>query len=220
MNLLANAKERGAAALWESPNELPRGGAYALGSSGTCPRCGADRRRGHRYCSRCGIDLHSEQPKLGVEPRSEPYLWCGHRADRATIEHRDARGRILRCLSCGLRTRIALLLQIGVDPVGAGPAHPLADQVVTLDRRVLIGREVGAEHVRVDDPYVSRYHAEIVWVWSAWAVRDLRSANGTRVNGVALEGTETRPLGYGDHIRIGSRTLLTVGEVMRYVENG
>lgn len=55
---------------------------------------------------------------------------------------------------------------------------------------------------------------------NGWAIRDLRSTNGTRVNGVALDGLEARPLEPGDQIQIGSWTLLTVAGVMRSVEAG
>lgn len=90
--------------------------------------------------------------------------------------------------------------------------------MVTLDRPLLIGRDVGPEHIQVDDPYVSRRHAEILWLGAGWAVRDLRSTNGTRVNGVALEGAEARSLNPDDQIQIGSWTLLTLAGVLRSVE--
>ena len=52
------------------------------------------------------------------------------------------------------------------------------------------------------DPYVSRRHAEIVRVASGWGIRDLASTNGTRVNGVAVEGSEVRALTPEDVIEV------------------
>ena len=60
------------------------------------------------------------------------------------------------------------------------------------------------------DPYISRRHAEIVWMGSAWGIRDLGSTNGTRVNGVPLEGSEVKLLGPDDVIELGFFSQLTV----------
>lgn len=54
----------------------------------------------------------------------------------------------------------------------------------------------------LDDNSVSRQHAEIRATPSGWLVRDLKSTNGTFVNGVRL-GTEERPLRSRDIVQFG-----------------
>jgi DNA-binding NtrC family response regulator len=66
-----------------------------------------------------------------------------------------------------------------------------------------LGREVeDARHVQLDDPLVSRRHAELHWseVHGRYWVRDLGSRNGVFVNGVRI-GREI--LARGDLVRIG-----------------
>ncbi len=54
----------------------------------------------------------------------------------------------------------------------------------------------------LDDNSVSRQHAEIRATPSGWLVRDLKSTNGTFVNGIRL-GTEERPLRSRDIVQFG-----------------
>lgn len=42
--------------------------------------------------------------------------------------------------------------------------------------------------VVVDDPSVSKHHARLSWNSKTWAVEDLGSSNGTRLNGQPVEG--------------------------------
>ena len=71
-------------------------------------------------------------------------------------------------------------------------------------RVVRIGR-LGDCQVQLDDPNVSRYHAEIRPAGEGYVVADLGSTNGTKVNGV--EVTE-RPLRDGDEVVVGATRLL------------
>ena len=74
---------------------------------------------------------------------------------------------------------------------------------VPLGNRCTIGREVGNAIV-VDDAKVSREHAEIVATPLGFVLIDLRSTNGTTVNGRRV--TE-HTLGHGDRIMVGSTEL-------------
>lgn len=67
----------------------------------------------------------------------------------------------------------------------------------------LIGR--GSERIPISDNTVSRRHAELRCDNGQWVLEDLKSANGTYVNGRRIE----RPTGlkHGDLIRVGSTTL-------------
>jgi pSer/pThr/pTyr-binding forkhead associated (FHA) protein len=57
----------------------------------------------------------------------------------------------------------------------------------------------------VDDPNVSRSHAEIRPRGGSWVVSDLNSTNGTRLNGRRLQGPEV--LKPGDEIELGTSLL-------------
>jgi ABC-type multidrug transport system ATPase subunit len=67
---------------------------------------------------------------------------------------------------------------------GVGPQPPVdGTQTLRLEGDQLsIGRDP-ANDVVLNDPNVSRFHAEVVSVPEGWELRDLRSRNGTRLNG-------------------------------------
>ena len=57
----------------------------------------------------------------------------------------------------------------------------------------------------LDDPNVSRKHAEIRPRGGSWVLTDLGSTNGSRLNGRRIEGSEVlRP---GDEIELGTSVL-------------
>ena len=88
--------------------------------------------------------------------------------------------------------------QLTVEP--GGQSFPLQKD------RTLIGR-VPACDVVLPDHLVSRQHAEILRESFGYAVRDIRSSNGTFVNGQLLGAEESRPLRDGDTLRLGSSEL-------------
>jgi FHA domain/DUF1707 SHOCT-like domain len=68
------------------------------------------------------------------------------------------------------------------------------------ERRVLLGRSRACDCV-LAEPSVSRRHAELRREGTRWFLRDLRSRNGTRVNGVRLlDEAEVAP---GDRVTFG-----------------
>ncbi|HET8662065.1 MAG TPA: FHA domain-containing protein [Micromonosporaceae bacterium] len=79
--------------------------------------------------------------------------------------------------------------------VRSGSTRALARQ----DRPVVVGRDPAC-HLVVDDPLVSRRHAEVGWVDGAWSVRDLDSRNGTYLAGRRVA---TAPVAPGAEIRLG-----------------
>ena len=64
---------------------------------------------------------------------------------------------------------------------------------------VVVGRSSGAD-LQVDDKYLSRQHARLVFQDDAWWIEDLGSRNGTKLNGEYVE-SRTR-LAPGDEIRL------------------
>jgi pSer/pThr/pTyr-binding forkhead associated (FHA) protein len=84
---------------------------------------------------------------------------------------------------------------------GAADAYLLHEQDT-----VILGRARDC-HIRVRDVQVSRHHCRLTWQSGSWHLEDLRSVNGTHVNGQGVAGCELRN---GDQIRIGSTRLWLV----------
>jgi pSer/pThr/pTyr-binding forkhead associated (FHA) protein len=82
----------------------------------------------------------------------------------------------------------------------AGPRYgeelPVPSPVVTL------GRAAGCDVV-IDDDSVSAQHARLEFDLGAWRITDLRSTNGTAVEGVRLAPDVPTPLPYGATVRLG-----------------
>ena len=78
----------------------------------------------------------------------------------------------------------------GVDLV----AHDLVADVITVGRASL-------NHVVIDDPTVSAQHAILLRLGHSYRLRDLRSTNGTQINGVPITEADLMD---GDKIRFGS----------------
>jgi len=79
-----------------------------------------------------------------------------------------------------------------------GQEWPLTGDVLT------IGGQVG-NHIRIDDPTVSRQHAEISLVDDDYVLLDLRSSNGTFVNGQQV--LDLHILRDGDEIEVAGQHL-------------
>jgi len=84
--------------------------------------------------------------------------------------------------------------------VVASSGQPAAGAVFALDAVTTLGRDLGSSVV-VDDPYASAQHAVLTFRGRAWYVEDLRSTNGTYLNGAPVAGVTL--MAYGDEIRIG-----------------
>ncbi len=69
---------------------------------------------------------------------------------------------------------------------------------------MVLGRE-GSTPLRLHDTEVSRRHAVFENLGGQWRLRDLGSANGTQVNGRAIQDVQLRP---GDQIQIGQSSLV------------
>jgi hypothetical protein len=69
----------------------------------------------------------------------------------------------------------------------------------------VLGRSRDAD-VQVDDPNVSRRHAEVKPSGAQWTVRDLGSTNGVKVNGRRIQGAQS--LRDGDKITLGTSEIV------------
>lgn len=114
----------------------------------------------------------------------------------------------------------ASLAEEAVDPQprgvpGAGDAAPgpgmatvtigdLGHDVVLTGDEVLVGR-LAESQIPIVDANVSRRHAAFMKLDDGWAIADLGSTNGTRVNGLPIERVRLRD---GDVIEIGLARLV------------
>jgi pSer/pThr/pTyr-binding forkhead associated (FHA) protein len=75
------------------------------------------------------------------------------------------------------------------------PVHPVArlrqpeggEFLLYPGRTVRLGRSAENDVV-LNDPKISRFHAALDWTGSGFAIRDLGSINGTRVNHETVTG--------------------------------
>lgn len=87
----------------------------------------------------------------------------------------------------------------------AGPTAAHAVLVDSQGRRLaikdgfVIGRSAASD-LRLNDPYVSRQHAQLRYYQGSWFIQDMNSSSGTFVNGVRIQATR---LQNGDQIQIG-----------------
>lgn len=92
---------------------------------------------------------------------------------------------------------------------------PVAGQSIlrlVQSERFTLGR-TPTNHAVLQDERASRVHCEIFHGSSGWLVRDLKSRNGTLVNGESLDSDQT--LVTGDVISIGRVEILFVREIPR-----
>ena len=81
-----------------------------------------------------------------------------------------------------------------------------AGSEVTVSGAVVVGRDVGAADVTLDeDPQISRRHASFSPAGAGLTVQDLGSTNGTFVNGQRLTGTVA--LSSGDRVQLGGTVI-------------
>jgi hypothetical protein len=83
--------------------------------------------------------------------------------------------------------------------------HPPPD--IEVGQALVVGRDKGV-NLFVDDPAVSRRHLMLRRDADGWTVLDLRSTNGTYVNGWRIERAHLRP---GDELQVGDTRLRVAG---------
>lgn len=87
-----------------------------------------------------------------------------------------------------------------------GLTGPLSGQVLRLaTQSVVIGRDPAAD-IHIENPTVSRRHAELRSTENGWLIEDLESANGTWIAGSRLNGPVL--LVGGEHFRLGECAFL------------
>ena len=109
-------------------------------------------------------------------------------------------------LRIGDTTGNSVSLTLTLPGVENPQTRVLGKQPIDPASRVVIGRETGCK-ITLDHPAVSRQHAEITrQPDGSFTIRDLRSTNGTFVDGQRVVGS--RPLARGSVIQIGPYRLI------------
>ena len=147
--------------------------------------------------------LHAEIVRDGdrytltdLDSKNGTYLNGGHIDEPQALSNGDViylAGVTFRFLVHGRKTKIA---NAWGGAVGTAPLRLAGDQVT-------IGR-AAANDVVLDDPTVSRFHAELVRSADEAVLRDLSSANGTYVGGEPVDDLSIQP---GTTLRIGHTSL-------------
>jgi hypothetical protein len=73
-----------------------------------------------------------------------------------------------------------------------------------LTPRHLLGRAPACQ-LRVDEPRVSAFHAELFWDGRSWLVQDLGSRNGTAIGARSIVAGESVPLTLGDQLTLAGK---------------
>jgi hypothetical protein len=124
--------------------------------------------------------------------REEGYHFVG---PMAVAFETDERLRLGEC---------TVFAEIVAGPGGREGSVVLGDgrRITVGENPVTIGRMPDCD-IALADPEVSRRHAEVVRTPEGFAVHDLGSTNGTKVNGAPVKD---QPLSDGDEIRVGTTT--------------
>ena len=155
-----------------------------------CGHCGAQYKVDEARLPRAGLTCKRCQALIPVSPASG----TGDRGGPdATIIGRASTPSGAP-LSTASGVRISLVIQLGPD---RGKTYP-----ITKDR-VIIGRKTG--DLILNDPEVSGSHASLEIVGNTYFLRDLRSTNGTYLNGAKVAEAEVTHL---DEITLGKSTLI------------
>ncbi len=202
-------------------------GPAAAGAGGaTCPDCGAPRENHqHAFCEVCGYNFATRAAGSGP-PR--PYMPVTSAPPQpAKVTEQPAPQPAEESVHSGNTSApvaaVRWELTLTVDPNLYGTPNPEAPhghperKFRLFDRETMIGRAGTDVRVQVPvhgDPGVSRRQCLLIeGPDDSLVLRDLNSANGTRVDGVdVLPGVDT-PLHHGSVIAIGGWTSITIRSI-------
>ena len=186
----------------------------ATQAAGICPDCGSLRTPGARYCEACRYDHEQGQATVDATP-----LASAGGADATVVSTPAATGKLPLP-----RTRHGYLV-VTVDAQQAGEYDALAECPVDRPAQTFplkhaetrIGRRSANRglypEVELDDVGVSHQHLMLLQHSDgSFAVLELGSANGTRLNGRNLRQGVAVTIKTGDELRLGAWTRITLEE--------
>jgi uncharacterized ubiquitin-like protein YukD len=136
----------------------------------------------------------------------------------AGVLHGDLLRLLVKATPAGLKGAEAPLRFSGPGfAAAAGPAFPLRRTTSTVGRADpgsgIVGSLLAVDLTDLDDPgspSVSRRHAQVIHRQGEYFLTDLRSTNGTYLNGQRLEPDDRARLHHGDQVRFGDVSLTFV----------
>ena len=146
-----------------------------------CPSCGTQNQTDALFCSRCSAQLQTACAECG-RLNSPDAAFCG--GCGASLG-----GTSASPVEDAAKPSGTLIVERGVPDLGPIYLDP---------QQYIIGNSPGADIV-LDNPYISRHHAQISMDGDPFSIQDMGSTNGTFVNGSRLEG-EPQWLRNGDQI--------------------
>ncbi len=174
----------------------------APGSGETCPECGVAREpRDVVFCEICGYNFvtraRGELPGLAVPPPAEV---------------QDLPPAAVTAWEVEVAVDAALREPGGPEvPVGVGPFTFALDKPAQLVGRKSEARAIFPEIAVFWDDAVSHRHALLQRdAAGALLLRDIGSANGTRLNGVEIPPMTDQRLADGDRVALGRWTSMTI----------
>jgi hypothetical protein len=139
-----------------------------------------------RGAEQAQAEAEAEEPDMVAAPEPSPTrVFKPPVAATAAVSAEEAE-------ELGLAHEPRAVLSVG------GKRHQLSSE------RILLGRSRDCD-IPLEDPNISRRHAEVVLEDGAWWIVDLGSTNGIEVNG---ERVDRARLGVGDHIVLGRTELV------------
>jgi S1-C subfamily serine protease len=86
---------------------------------------------------------------------------------------------------------------------------PISDELLQqYGNNLIIGRKLGVAHLVIDNSSLSKSHAILSFRKGNFAVIDQKSANGTSINGTALNSGQRTRINSGDRLTLGEVTVI------------
>jgi DNA-directed RNA polymerase subunit RPC12/RpoP len=210
----------------ETPAPAPLS-SVAMSSPDVCPDCGSHRPTdGSKFCELCGYNFetgaHGEIP-LSPQPASAAAV-----APPATTSAPAPESTPIPENTPGPEKWTVL---VTIDPAlkeSGSPDPPAGWSPLSIPAErntLLIGRSSQSRSIAPDIPLdfdsaVSHRHALLTRSnGSDWSIRDIGSANGTRLNGQDIQAMVDVPLKPGDRITLGHWTCLTLSNESQTLSN-
>lgn len=161
-----------------------------------CPQCRVPVRAGDRFCPTCGYTLNKPGPAGGTMVMALP--------GAGPIAGVQPGGTVMMGALGGPPSLVIRWMG------GNSESHLLSGQSARVGR-------APDNDIVVNHPSVSGHHLCLENRGGTWTVTDLKSTNGTQLNGQLIPPNEARPLQSGSVIRIGD---LTGNSVSMSIETG
>jgi len=165
-----------------------------------CPQCQTPLRTSARFCPSCGFDLLQQPGPGGISPSNPP-------AGVATPPGGYSPGSPPRGPSAGTRLlgSEADVTSVVIRWMGGN------SQKFPINKPVISGGRAPDNDIVINHPAVSGHHLSLSISGSQMTITDLKSTNGTQLNGHRIPPNVPQNIQAGDMVRIGDLTGNWVG---------